>query len=117
MLLPSFLYTNENMPIPARCRLQYGIGHFGHFVLETPPEDKIRFLLPAPRRLNRPARTIGDWCLIHWLWTSMCLGIPPPYRVAVMVNTALSTRVCPLLCASRTACWVLPLAVLLHIWM
>ena len=60
-----------------------------------PPENILRFLLPAPRRLNRPARTIGDWCLIHWLWTSMCLGIPPPYRVAVMVNTALSTRGCP----------------------
>lgn len=88
-------YINENMPIPAYCGLQCGIGRLGCFTIEVPPENILRFLPPAPRRLNRPVRAIGDWCLIHWPWISMCLGIPPPYRVAVMVNTALSTRVCP----------------------
>lgn len=115
--VPAVLFIIREYVNPTHCSLQCGIGRLGCFTIEVPPENILRFLPSAPRRLNRPVRTIGDWCLIHWLWISMCLGIPPPYRVAVMVNTALSTRVCPLLCASRTACWIIPLAVLLHIWM
>lgn len=38
-----------------------------------PPE-----FAPTTRRLNRPARTIGNWCLIHWLWIQYMFGHTTP---------------------------------------
>lgn len=42
------------------------------------PELSFRRLPPTTRRLNRPARTIGNWCLIHWLWIQYMFGHTTP---------------------------------------
>ena len=45
---------------------------------------------PAPRRLTRPARALGDWRLIRLAAVSTKMGRNTPLLCVVMVNTTLS---------------------------